>query len=298
MKDNEFININKNGWNKLIADGLAFSNTSLPEYGPFLERTEEKINLFANIIGSKVLDIGCAGGNSLLYLKEKGASEIWGLDISENQIKQAQEKFPEYKEVIDIRYEKKTITEDEYKELSEKTDKVYIKLDKKGLYKVESNNIVYFVLYIVVVLLYFGLFNWYTNGQTLGKKLMRLKIVNSKDSDKRVPIWSYIVRALVLYQPINYLVKLIGVIFMDYSMYYDTVKIISSVQGYLEMLILAMMVIRVDGRGLQDMLARTRVVSYDRNGNIIEDKLDMVAKRIADIKKDKKKKVIDEESSK
>ena len=56
---------------------------------------------------------------------------------------------------------------------------------------------------------YFIAFNKYTNGQTLGKKVMRLKIVNSKDIDAKVPIWSYLVRAIILYQPIYYLVKLL-----------------------------------------------------------------------------------------
>ena len=37
---------------------------------------------------------------------------------------------------------------------------------------------------------------------------MRLKIVNNSDNSKDVPIWSYIVRMLILYQPINYLIKI------------------------------------------------------------------------------------------
>ena len=35
----------------------------------------------------KVLELGCAKGESLKYLQTKGASEVWGIDISEEQIK-------------------------------------------------------------------------------------------------------------------------------------------------------------------------------------------------------------------
>lgn len=83
MKNQEFIEMNKKGWNDLIKANKPFSNTILPEYGPFLKRNEDDINIFDNIKGAKVLDIGCGEGKSLEYLYNKGASEIWGIDIME-----------------------------------------------------------------------------------------------------------------------------------------------------------------------------------------------------------------------
>lgn len=94
MDNNDFININQKGWDELVRNNKPFSNISLPEYGPFLKRTEQDIKLFSNLKGAKVLDMGCSAGASLAYLLEKGADDIWGLDISPNQIKKAQENFP------------------------------------------------------------------------------------------------------------------------------------------------------------------------------------------------------------
>lgn len=96
MNKKEFIDINKNGWNTLIKNGKPFSNTILPEYGPFLKKNEENLNIMENIKSAKVLDIGCGSGESLEYLLNKGASEIWGIDISEEQIEKAKERFPQY----------------------------------------------------------------------------------------------------------------------------------------------------------------------------------------------------------
>ena len=98
MNNQEFIKMNKDGWNELIRANKPFSNTILPEYGPFLKRTEEEMNVLENIKGAKVFDMGCGQGESLEYLYHKGASEIWGIDISEEQIKKTQERFPEFKE--------------------------------------------------------------------------------------------------------------------------------------------------------------------------------------------------------
>lgn len=96
MDNDTFMEINKNGWNDLIKSKKSFSNTILPEYGPFLKRNEEEIGLFENIEDAKVLDLGCGEGQSLEYLYKKGASEIWGIDISEEQILRAQNRFREF----------------------------------------------------------------------------------------------------------------------------------------------------------------------------------------------------------
>lgn len=90
-KQNKIINLNKKNWNKLIKNNTPFSNTSLPEYGLFMVN-EEKLQLFKEVKGKKVLELGCASGNSLKYLADKGAKEVWGIDISSEQIKQAKKK--------------------------------------------------------------------------------------------------------------------------------------------------------------------------------------------------------------
>lgn len=96
MEESKFLKLNKDGWESLSSNAATFSNASLPEYGPFMEN-EDKLQLFKKVKGKKVLELGCADGNSLKYLSEKGASEIWGLDISKNQIRKAKENVPEAK---------------------------------------------------------------------------------------------------------------------------------------------------------------------------------------------------------
>lgn len=40
MQNEDIIEFNKNGWNELIKSNTLFSNTSLPEYGPFMSSEE------------------------------------------------------------------------------------------------------------------------------------------------------------------------------------------------------------------------------------------------------------------
>lgn len=63
--------------------------TALPHYGGFI--SEENCQLFDEIEGKKVLEIGCGTGRSLQYVAERKASELWGIDISPEQIKKTRQ---------------------------------------------------------------------------------------------------------------------------------------------------------------------------------------------------------------
>lgn len=63
--------------------------TALPLYGAFV--SEERHRLFGDVAGKRVLEIGCGSGESLRYLGERGAGELWGMDISSKQLETARQ---------------------------------------------------------------------------------------------------------------------------------------------------------------------------------------------------------------
>lgn len=83
----EIIKQNKMSWDMVAHHFHGID--ALPSYGPFAQ-TEEELGLLEEMENKKVLDIGCGSGHSLLYMAERGASELWGVDLSENQIKAAE----------------------------------------------------------------------------------------------------------------------------------------------------------------------------------------------------------------
>ena len=89
MKNEIILNRNKQYWNQ-HAD-LWFGTTALPTYGVnFI--TENELNLFGDVSKKKMLEICCGSGHSLKYHADREASELWGVDISIEQLKNA-EKF-------------------------------------------------------------------------------------------------------------------------------------------------------------------------------------------------------------
>lgn len=218
-------------------------------------------------------------------------------NLSEKEYNDLIEDYEDYQGILSEFYEDGKLTTKEYDKINDTIDKDYEAEYKKLYFKIEQNEIAYFIIYIVSVFAYFVGFNKFTSGQTLGKKLTRLKIVSAKDSQQEVPIWSYVVRAIILYQPIYYLAKLIGVFTLDMNSYNTLTTIFSDIQYYLEILIIIIVMLRVDGRGPHDLLAKTKVILLDRNGNEVEDRMTtMVSERMETIKNKKKAKIIDEPS--
>ena len=80
--------VNRNGWDQVAPS--FHGGTALPEYGP-LAPTEDTLRLLELEAGMRVLELGCGSGHSLRYLAERGASELWGLDLSPVQIAFARE---------------------------------------------------------------------------------------------------------------------------------------------------------------------------------------------------------------
>ena len=84
--DTDIIEKNKDYWNE-HAD-LWFGTTALPEYGVKFP-TEEELHLFGDVRGKKLLEICCGSGHSLKYHADRGAEELWGLDLSQKQLDNA-----------------------------------------------------------------------------------------------------------------------------------------------------------------------------------------------------------------
>ena len=86
MEQKDILNRNRAYWDE-YADNW-FGVSALPEYGAFTP-TENELKLFDDVSGKKLLEICCGSGHSLKYHADRGAKELWGLDISKSQLENA-----------------------------------------------------------------------------------------------------------------------------------------------------------------------------------------------------------------
>ena len=75
--------INRAGWDRVAP--RFYGGTALPEYGP-LAPTEDTLRLLELTPDLRALELGCGSGHSLRYLAERGARELWGVDLSPVQV--------------------------------------------------------------------------------------------------------------------------------------------------------------------------------------------------------------------
>lgn len=89
---NDILTQNRTSWDAM-ADSW-FGSTALPTYG-VLCPTEDELKLLPDLRGKRVLELGCGSGHSLRWCAEKGAAELWGVDLSARQLENARRQLAE-----------------------------------------------------------------------------------------------------------------------------------------------------------------------------------------------------------
>ena len=159
------------------------------------------------------------------------------------------ENYSQYTELIEQANAGEIDTEtDEYK------DKIVDLNYNINKYKVISSSIS-----VVGFLLYFAVLQWALKGQTIGKKIMKIRVV-ANNEDKKLNVGNYILRSLILNNIIFSIILIIGVYIFKAPGYYTLSMVVSYLQLLVMSLIMLMVVLRKDYRGLHDFVAGTKVI--------------------------------------
>ena len=164
-------------------------------------------------------------------------------------------------EALTIDYRNQEVTMEEY--LEKGTDINY-QLNKEGV----PQTIVSTVLSII----YFVVLAYFMNGETLGKKLMKIKITSN--NDKKLTMNNYLIRALVIDSVLMNIITIITILLFSKDIYLTSYNIISYVFSFVYIVSLAMILFSKNGRGLQDILANTKVISTET----VEEKQEVLEK--------------------
>ena len=112
---------------------------------------------------------------------------------------------------------------------------------------------------LVCYLLYFVGFQKLNKNQTVGKKLMNLKVVNKNKKDD-VKVWQYLIRTLIVYNLFFSGLNVCLALCFNTKLFF-TLSLIVSIIGYvITYLGYGMILFRKDGKGLHDLLSGTEVM--------------------------------------
>lgn len=154
-------------------------------------------------------------------------------------------------------------------ELSTQLMKQEIDIDK---YMTEYKNIIYdnnknkmieTGINLAITIAYFVIFQYMNKGQTLGKKLLKIKVVDN-DSKKEISIGKGLLRTLLIQNLLSTVVSVGLIKFINKDTYMNIYLSLNEIESIFIFVTAILVLYRKDGRGLHDMIANTAVIVEER----------------------------------
>jgi len=178
--------------------------------------------------------------------------------ISEEEYNKLLEVEIQYNEYLKEEYTDKKIEEDEYEVILDKINENYFTIEKNYSYKLLKYSIIQNIITVMCILLYFVVFQFYFNGKTLGKKIMKIKVISN--NDKTLTILNYFIRSLIVNEVFINVLNIIFITILSKNNFFVYSQIIYSITYILEMVIIFTIIFNKDNRGLHDYISNTKVV--------------------------------------
>lgn len=125
-------------------------------------------------------------------------------------------------------------------------------------YELSKLSIISNSIYIVIFIAYFVGINCLYEGQTLGKKLMNIKIVG--ENDNKISAWIYLLRTILITGIFGTFLLTISILIFKENMYYNFSYIIGLIQYIFQLIVGISIVVNKNGKGLHDLICKTKVI--------------------------------------
>ena len=165
------------------------------------------------------------------------------------------------KNTIDYEQELNDITE-KYLSNEINTQK-YIDESSIILYNSQTSSILSSRISAALIIGYFVIFQYMNQGQTLGKKLFKIKVVE-KESKKAPTILSGFIRSLFILNIASGILNIIFIYILNSKTYYIGYGITYIIETLFIIVSIFFVLYREDGRGLHDIMAKTTVIKESR----------------------------------
>lgn len=122
---------------------------------------------------------------------------------------------------------------------------------------IDKENFLINVINCILLVGYFVVIPLYRNGQTIGKKLLKIKIVRDDNDDLTAN--DLIIRNVIINGLLNTLISFCLVFLMSSLPYFIIISILAFVQVLLVIISTFMIIYRKDKKGIQDLITHTHV---------------------------------------
>lgn len=125
-------------------------------------------------------------------------------------------------------------------------------------YSIARNNGFLSIVTIIVEILYFVVYQIYKDGQTLGKKLLKIRV---KSDNGELIMNQMIIRSLIANFILLHIISFALMTFGSKNVYSSCLSIFTSLQYIVVVISLFMVMYGKDGRAIHDKIAHTKVIT-------------------------------------
>lgn len=126
------------------------------------------------------------------------------------------------------------------------------------IYQIDKHQMPLYIINIFYIIIYFIFIPFVTKGQTIGKKIMHIKI--SMNDDSLITISSLTKRSFITTGILISLILIIMIHFIPSNLYFYMVSIFAFIQVLLVIISGFMVIYRRDKKGAQDIIGLTKIM--------------------------------------
>ena len=160
-------------------------------------------------------------------------------------------------------------TEKLMKELDDKlleekiTPEEYLEEYQDLMYDYQKENVLESGISVALTIAYYVMFQYMNKGQTLGKKLLKLRVVD-KDTNKPISILKGLLRSLLVLSILSGTLSIILLYIVGKKLYFPIYSGLLLIEGIFTLTTIMFILYKKDKRGLHDIMTNTVVIKESR----------------------------------
>ena len=139
------------------------------------------------------------------------------------------------------------------------TEKEFFEEYQSLLYDYQKENILQSGISVALTIAYYVVFQYMNKGQTIGKKLLNIKVVD-KDTKKPISILKGLLRSMVVLSILSGTLGIALLYVVNKSSYFLSYSIFISLECIFTLITMMFVLYKKDSRGLHDLMANTIVL--------------------------------------